>query len=733
MSKNGKNNNQFCLHTKTASSKNINPKDKSYDYCTECGSISINYNDHYYYTLKPLMKQKELEVDPIKVVRQMKKLVKINHPYLDNVFNLNLKEHETKIIEIKEKISMYLSIRKFLLLHLQNITKVLNYSDLSFYHCLLLTDLYLSHNINEDMTEEELLYLLIGFFLVASKFKETDIFEPELYIFSKLEVDFMITVEKILYYEAKCSQYINHDFFIYSTYDWLNIFMGIGYIFEGEIDKENNEELNEIHTYTFKLLITITPKNIFIKYSPLYNAISIVQICREDKIDKNRLNKELFNKLLILYDLKFEDYEKCYNDIKSVIHKYNTEKSYYNQASTLNTTENNKTLDELNNNKDDKGSKKDLTGNSKSSGKKILQFDNRKCNIKQKLQLFPSNNIAKIKKRYDSIKMPSNNSINKNKGFFQKQKTLQIVDYADGNLPKIKKEMTKIFQTEGEVSTGRNKALTIKNDNFFNNYLLKNKKIKNKSGTSLDVKLFIGKSPFGFNRLLRNVTYDALKNNDKSTNKKFEKNNVNPNSTQKMSKKLNKSSDALKYNGNSNIKINNIFAPKSTEKTNYKTNKNSNKKIYKNNTNICNTNNNTNKKIYKNNTNICNTNANTNVLRRFIKQKTSDYLDSNNIKNIKVIKPEKSTLATHENRTDNIIITKKIEKSEKKDFHEVKNNASISKNKERINNINFLNLKNRKFNLINMKYNQLNDLLLANRKKFAFKDQRFPRFKLKDK
>ena len=119
MSKNGKNNNQFCLHTKTASSKNINPKDKSYDYCTECGSISINYNDHYYYTLKPLMKQKELEVDPIKVVRQMKKLVKINHPYLDNVFNLNLNENETKIIEIKEKISIYLSIRKFLLLHLQ--------------------------------------------------------------------------------------------------------------------------------------------------------------------------------------------------------------------------------------------------------------------------------------------------------------------------------------------------------------------------------------------------------------------------------------------------------------------------------------------------------------------------------------------------------------------------------------------------------------------------------------
>ena len=707
MPKNEKNKNPICLHTKTASSKNINPKDNSYDYCTECGSISINYNNHYYYTLKPLMKQKELEVDPIKVVRQMKKLVKINHPYLDNVFNLNLNENETKIIEIKEKISIYLSIRKFLLLHLQNITKVLNYSDLSFYHCLLLTDLYLSHNINEDMTEEELLYLLIGFFLVASKFKETDIFEPELYIFSKLEVDFMITVEKILYYEAKCSQYINHDFFIYSTYDWLNIFMGIGYIFEGEIDKENNEELNEIHTYTFKLLITITPKNIFIKYSPLHNAISIVQICREDKIDKNKLNKELFNKLLFLYDLKFEEYEKCYNEIKSTIHKYNTEKSYYNQASTLNTTENNKTLDELNNNKDEKGSKKELTGNSKSTGKKIPLFDTRKFNFKHKLHLFPDGGASKLKKRFDSINMTNNNLTNKNRGIFKKQKTFQIIDYVDGNLPKIKKEMTQIIQTEGNVTRERNKTLTIKNDNIFNNYFLKNKKIKNKSGTSLDLKLFTGKSPFGFNSLLKNVTYDTLKNNDNVPNKKFIKNNANPESNQKMSKILNKSSDALKYNDYSNTKINNNFYSKSKEQTNYKTNNNSNKKIYKNNTNIYNTNN--------------------NVTRRFIKQKTPDYLDINNIKNIKVIKPEKSTLEAHDNRNDNIFIDKIIKKSEKKDSQEVKNN-SISKNKEKNNNFNFLNLKNRKLILNN---NQIHDLLA--KKKIVFKDQRFPRFKLKDK
>ena len=102
--------------------------------------------------------------------------------------------------------------------------------------------------------------------------------------------------------------------------------MGNGYIFEGEIDEKDDEEINDIHSYCFKLLITITPKNIFIKYSPRYNAISIIQICREDKIDKNKINNELFKKYLSIYGIEYKDYEECYVEVKSIIDKYNSEK-----------------------------------------------------------------------------------------------------------------------------------------------------------------------------------------------------------------------------------------------------------------------------------------------------------------------------------------------------------------------------------------------------------------------
>ena len=725
MKNNGKNNsNIFCSHFNKSNSNKNQSKTNLYTYCQKCGSISINHNNHFYFTIKPIVKQKEIEIDPVQIVKGMIRYQNNSKPYLNNVFNLNLNEKATILQDLKERIFLYLSKRKLLLLYLQNITKSLNYSDLSFYHCLLLTDLYLSHNISKKMTDEELLYLLIGFFLISSKFKETDIFEPELYIFCNIDFDYVLTVDKILYYEAKCLKLIKYDFFVYSTYDWLNTFMGNGFVFEGEIDENNNEEINEIHSYSFKLLITITPKNIFIKYSPIHNAISIVQICREDKIDKNKRNNELFTKLLNIYGIKFQDYENCYNEIKETINKYNSEKnnkiSNHNiQIHTLKRTENNKTLNEMNYEKND-GNKIGII-NINRTGKKVIKFDTqRKLNLKQKLRdnkfqinLFSSN--IKPKKRFKSINLTNNNSNIKNPGLVKKQKTLQIVEYINENLPKLKNlggEGDKVFQTETEITSGRNiKVLTIKND-IINNYLMKNK--KNKSGTSLDVKIFYnnGKSPLGFNRLLRNITYDALKNNEGKITRKLIKNNTNLAAHQNKSKILNNSSDALKYfntNENSNIKNNNMILELKAKLDNNRKGSNNNLNTYKNNSNIYNYN---------------------NRKSNFSKQNTSEYLKSYS-NNIKIIKPEKSSLNDNNknNQKEIEIHTKEIKENK---------NSSIDKNKDKfikdkIINNEFINNKN-KFILSNMKFNKsnlknLNDLISL--KKLLFKNQKLPKLKIK--
>ena len=718
MSKNiRKINSKLCPHKGTAIEKNLIPKNNSYDYCPQCGNISILHNNQYYFTIKPIPKNKKLEVDPIKIVNEMKGSEKENY-FLDNLYNISDKDLKYQILQ--KRMSLYLSKRKLLLYYLQNITKALNYSDLSFYHCLLLTDLYLSYNMNENMSDEKLLYLLIGFFLIASKFKENDIFEPEAYTFCDFDWEFDLTPDKILYYETKCLKGIKYDFFIYSTYDWLSIFMGIGYIFEGEID--SIEEINQISTYTFKLLIAITPIALFIKYTPLYNAISIIQICREDKIDKNKINVELFNKMLSLYNLKFTDYENCYNEIKAITRSPLSENNNENPNKNKNkphnmTKKENKTLDDLNydDNKNkyvrDKEFKSCENDKNDKNGKELKLNFIRKLNIQQRLrdnkflsQFFSSANTSKEKVKINSI------DDNKNKGLKIKNKTLQLLEY-QRILPKIKKtkqESEKVLQTDiGEITGRNNQMLSINKNGLF--VRLIDEKNKNKSGT-LDTKIFgnDGKNPFFFNRFLRNVTYDTLKYDDKKPMRKFNKSNFILDYNYDNKKILNKSSDGLKYNISSNPKnINEYYDLNSKSKSN----KNNNIKF------------NSNYNLYKKNNNNY---FNNNEKKNFKKQNTSFYLESDNIK---VIKPEKS-LMVKDNSPENTIVAKTEQNIN--DMHEAKN-SSLEKNKN-INKIKLFNIKGKKIDFFNMKFNKtnmndINDLLKM--KKLIFDNRKLPKLKLK--
>ena len=653
--------------------------------------------------------ENEIEIDPIQVVKEMNKNQKRNFPFLENDFNINQKESPTKIKEIKENIFLYLSKRKMLLLYLQNITKTLNYSDLSFYHCLLEIDLYLSQNISKKMTDEDLIYYLIGFFLNSSKFKETDIYEPELYIFCNSDQDFNLKKEIISYYEAKCLKLMGYNYFVFSTYDWINTFMGIGYIFDSEIDKINSEELNEINTYAFRLLVAITPNNIFLKYSPLYIAVSIIQICREDKLDKNKINNDLYYELLHLYDINFKDCDKCYNEIRFAIDTDNIDKiSSYSGSANKDSVKKNKTLGELNLDKNAFENSKRF----KRFGNKIIKFDmKRKLNLKQnfrdhfQLKLFNSNFHSKSNNKPEKIHISGNNYNNNHP--IQRQKTLQIVEYMFGNLPKIGDENTnkRLKTDKGIYNENQNRYLTIKNDMIRNNNNIKNKKNKNRSGNSLDMKLILKKekSPLRFNNFTRNVTFDALKNKEIKISKKIRKNKSNDTGT------LNKSSETSKcISTNPNININiknniNIFFDLKDKEKNKKNLK------YKNN------NNNLEINIFKNNNFIM---KNNNTGRKLTERSNNkiNILENNN--NIKIIKQENK----------NKINEKKdeINKENKTLFIGKKDNKNIVNN-----NNNIISAKGKKFVFTQYNKNLANSKDLFSKRKETFQNQRLPRLKLK--
>ena len=694
-----KNKNNLCTH-----SISLKTNSNQYIYCPKCGSISINYENNSYYTLKPKNMENEIEIDPVQVVKEMIKNQKINFPFLENDFNINPNESQSKINQIKENIFLYLSKRKTLLLYLQNITRILNYSDLSFYHCLLDIDLYLSHNISQKMTNEDLIYYLIGFFLNSSKFKETDIYEPELYIFCNNDSKYNLNKERISYYEAKCLKLMGYNFFIFSAYDWLSTFMGIGYIFEGEIDKNNLEEINEINTYTFKLLVAITPKNIFFKYSTLYSAISIIKICREDKLDKNKINNTLFDKLLDIYNITFKDCENCYNEIRFALDNDNSERiSTYSGASNIDSIKKNRTLGEMQLDKKDFENLKKINNK---FGNRIIKFNlRRKLNLKQnfkdsfQLKLLNSNYRFKTYSNNNQESINSGRKNRNNKNTIKRQKTLQIVEYMFNNLPKIGEENSnkRIKTDTGIKQRQMKKYFTIKNDAQKNNNI-KTKKVRNRSGNSLDIKLVYknDKSPLKFNGFIRNITFDALKNKE-INNKKIKKNKSN------NSGYLNKSNDTMKYvNTNPNININiknniNIFFElKDKEK---------NKKNKKNNLEI---------NIFKNNNYIMNNNNfNNNRIKSKEKQNERNYSENKN--NVKIIKKD-------------IINNKKIAQYLKEE-----KTISLDKNikNDLINRNNIINTKGKNFVFTKYNKNLVKAKDLFSTRKEIFTNQRFPKLKLK--
>ena len=695
-----KNKNNLCTH-----SISLKTNSNQYIYCPKCGSISINYENNSYYTLKPKNMENEIEIDPVQVVKEMIKNQKINFPFLENDFNINPNESQSKINQIKENIFLYLSKRKTLLLYLQNITRILNYSDLSFYHCLLDIDLYLSHNISQKMTNEDLIYYLIGFFLNSSKFKETDIYEPELYIFCNNDSKYNLNKERISYYEAKCLKLMGYNFFIFSAYDWLSTFMGIGYIFEGEIDKNNLEEINEINTYAFKLLVAITPKNIFFKYSTLYSAISIIKICREDKLDKNKINNTLFDKLLDIYNITFKDCENCYNEIRFALDNDNSERiSTYSGASNIDSIKKNRTLGEMQLDKKDFENLKKINNK---FGNRIIKFNlRRKLNLKQnfkdsfQLKLFNSNYRFKTYSNNNQESINSRRKNHNNKNTIKRQKTLQIVEYMFNNLPKIGEENSnkRIKTDTGIKQRQMKKYFTIKNDVQKNNNI-KTKKVRNRSGNSLDIKLVYknDKSPLKFNGFIRNITFDALKNKE-INNKKIKKNKSN------NSGYLNKSNDTMKYvNTNPNININiknniNIFFElKDKEK---------NKKNKKNNLEI---------NIFKNNNYIMNNNNYNNNNRTKSKEKPNERNYSENKNNVKIIKKD-------------IINNKKIAQYLKEE-----KTISLDKNikNDLINRNNIINTKGKNFVFTKYNKNLVKAKDLFSTRKEIFTNQRFPKLKLK--
>ena len=296
-------------------------------FCKKCGSIMFKKNGwNINYTLKSKKEQTSNGTNPFETIKTMKKNFEKSYPHLINGYNMNKKGLNDEIDENPSKsMKIYLKNRNLILTYLKKLTKIFDYNDMVFYQCLFFMDYVFSHQIKQELCENELIYYLIGYFLCSTKMKETESNEPPLLLFANLKEDFLLSVKKIQYYEVLCLKSVNYNIFSYSAYDWIIQLIGNGIIFNCEIDDKNsiiminghrNSLVIGIKKLALKMLLDLTQKNVFFKYSPMHIAFSIIQLVREKYLNFNLINKDLYNKLINLYGIKFDDYKKCYEELK---------------------------------------------------------------------------------------------------------------------------------------------------------------------------------------------------------------------------------------------------------------------------------------------------------------------------------------------------------------------------------------------------------------------------------
>ena len=171
--------------------------DLNHSFCAKCGSIILK--DTYgniNYTIKPKQKKFSIEINPIDMIRTMKKNMDINYPNLINEFNMS-KDEQMDISKSNMSKDLYLRYRKMILNLLQKLTKIFDANEIIFYQCLFYMDYIFSHKMKPEISENEIIYYLIGYFLCSFQMRETDKEEPSFNSFMKIKENILLSKRKI--------------------------------------------------------------------------------------------------------------------------------------------------------------------------------------------------------------------------------------------------------------------------------------------------------------------------------------------------------------------------------------------------------------------------------------------------------------------------------------------------------------------------------------------------------
>ena len=193
----------------------------------------------------------------------------------------------------------YANKRKKVLSILKKLNNKLKHSESTLYKALFYLDKTLKNFYEVDITDEQLLYYIVSFFMIAVKFNESGIFNLKIKNIISLNELNNLDEQKMLHYEIQCLKIMNYSLIVYTVYDWLSLFLNNGIILEDEIFGTNKNFINLIYTTSNYIIQILINKILFAKYSPFQIAMSIIHIIRDKYIGKYHI--ENFQYLLPIF------------------------------------------------------------------------------------------------------------------------------------------------------------------------------------------------------------------------------------------------------------------------------------------------------------------------------------------------------------------------------------------------------------------------------------------------
>ena len=267
---------------------------KNFYFCQDCGSLLYKIEEkNNINTIKPIYFQQPIEISPYDIYKEI------------SFSNFKPLSEESKYYKNREKAIQLL--KKY--------NDIYKFSEYTYFLALTYMDNIFIHNQEKKISKKQFELYIINSVLLAGKFYEKSIHQPDPCRFTSIEINYEIDEYDIIENEIECLKILNYKLDYFSSFEILMMFLNNGFIFEDECNNKTNEYIIIIYNYVHKIFKDIIQSVIALRYNYLQIAISIIHLTRKQFGFQNNF----FNILKKFYNIHLSDYKECLNNIKRFV------------------------------------------------------------------------------------------------------------------------------------------------------------------------------------------------------------------------------------------------------------------------------------------------------------------------------------------------------------------------------------------------------------------------------